>query len=515
MIELAMYLGVAAVGYAVAFRLRLPAIPVLMVLGFGLSALPFAPTREYSRYILELGLAFLLFSAGIELSPRRFLHQTGAVLWVALTQFFLVGFIGTFSARWLGYSEISAVYIGFALSASSTLIVIRHLRRQQQMFQPFGRLVTGVLLVQDVALILLLTMLSAETSGDWETRVMAPVGLFAMAVVAVGCHYWIFPRLVKRLLSDDETLLLLALATLFGFVGVGQVLRVPFVVGAFLAGFSLSSFPVNGLLRGLIGSLTDFFQALFFTALGSLIIFSGVGVLVDSLLLSAMVFLVTPPIVTAVAEWCGQSSRSGVESGLLLAQTSELGVVFALIGWNQGHLGDSEFTLIAMVAAITMTVTPLVATDGFTWKLLKWHPGRRKPLRALSVEGHILVIGFGRAGMWSVKPFLDAGFRVVVVDDDPTVVAMLAKTKVECWRGDGSDVRILEMVQARKAHLIVAAVPKLADLLNIIRYAEGVRVVARVQEESEARVIEEAGGVAIRNAVAAETEFLKWFENNC
>jgi len=515
MTVLAMYLGVAAIGYAIAFRFRLPSIPVLMVLGFGLSLLPFAPDREYARYILELGLAFLLFSAGIELSPRRFLHQTGAVLWVALTQFFLVGFIGTFAAKTLGYNEISALYIGFALSASSTLIVVRHLRKRQQMFQPFGRLVTGVLLVQDIALILLLTLLSSETSGDPETRILAPAGLVVLSGIAVFCHYWLFPRLVKKLLSDEETLLLLALATLFGFVGCGQLLKVPFVAGAFLAGFSLSSFPINGLLRGLIGSLADFFQALFFTVLGSLIVLSGGGVLAHAVLLAAMVFLVTPPIVTWVAERCGQSSRSGIESGLLLAQTSELGVVFALIGWNQGHLGDTEFTLIAVVAALTMTVTPLVANDRFTWRLLRWHPGRRKPLSSLPLEGHILVLGFGKAGMWSVKPFLDAGYSVIVVDDDPMVVSMLSRTKVVCLRGDGSDVRMLEMLQARKAHMIVAAVPKLGDLLNIIRYARGVRVLARVQEEDEAQEIEKAGGVAIRNAVAAEGEFLKWFESNC
>lgn len=513
MIDLALFLGVAAIGYAIAFRLRIPSIPVLILLGLALALSPLAPGQAFSRDILELGIAFLVFSAGIELAPRRFAHQTSAVWWVALLQFIIMGFIGTFCAEALGYGKIAAIYIGFALSASSTIIVIGHLRRQQQMFQPFGRLVTGVLLVQDVALILLLTLLTAAPGGDLLAKAQAPIGLLALGGASVFCHYHLLPRLVEKLLSDDETLLLLGLATLFTFLGVGYLLGVPFVAGAFLAGFALSAFPVNGLLRGLIGSLTDFFQALFFTALGTLLIMTDLTTVWQAALLTMMVFIVTPPIVTAVAEWRGQTSRSGIESGLLLAQTSELGIVFALTGWSQGHIGETEFALIALVASITMTLTPIVATDAVTWKLLHWHPSRRRKLPRLDLEDHVLLLGFGSAGMWTAKPLMEAGYKILVIDDDPTVIAMLSRTKVPCLRGDGSDPRVLEMVQARKAILIIAAIPKLSDLLQIIQYAQGVRVVARVLEETEAQVIEKAGGIAIRNADAAEFEFAKWFEN--
>ncbi len=512
--ELPVFLGVAAVGYALAFRLKLPAIPVLIVLGLLLSYSPLAPGRDSSYLMVEFGLAFLVFAAGIELSPRRFTHQTSAVLWVAIVQFASVGLLCILAASGLGYGQKEAVYIGFAVSASSTLVVIRHLRAQQQMFQPFGRLVTGVLLVQDVALIVVLVVMSSN-AGGWQGVVQEVGGLLFLAGVAAFCHYRLFPWISKRLQSDDESLLLVGLAVLFLFVGAAWGFGFPLIAGAFLAGFSLASFPMSGLLRGQIGSLGDFFQAIFFTALGTLLGVSSLITLWHAVLLSGLVFVATPPIVALIAEWRGQTSRSGIESGLLLAQTSELGIVFALVGMQMGQIGEEVFTLLALVAAITMTVTPMIATDTMTWKLLHWHPSRRRPYPSVDLRNHVLVLGFGGAGMWVVKPLLAAGYEVLVVDDDPIVIREISKTKVAWWRGDGSDERTLNAVRAKEAKLVLAAMPRVPDLIKVIRYLQGVPVVARVFDEEEARKIERAGGVAILNSEAATEQFMLWFSNFC
>lgn len=514
MIDLALFLAVAAVAHALALLLRLPAIPVLMLGGVALGLAPFGPDRDFARIILELGLVFLVFSAGIELSPRRFAHQTSAVLWVAMVQFLLVGAICIFVARGIGYGDTASIYIGFAFSASSTLVVIRHLRAQQQMFQPFGRVVTGVLLVQDVALVLLVAVLAADATSPWSWAVSMG-WFFLLGSIAILAHYHILPRLARSLAADDETLLLVSLATLFVFLGATYLMGLPLVAGAFLAGFALAAFPVNGLVRGLIGSVTDFFQALFFVSLGLLLVIPSWNLIGHSLLFALLVFVITPPIVAIVAEWRGQSSRSGIESGLLLAQTSELGIIFALIGTELGHLGPEEFSLIALVAAITMTVTPFVATDRVTWRLLHWHPSRRRKVPPMELRGHVLLLGFGSAGMWAVKPLREAGYEILVVEDDPVVVEMLSKTKVPVLRGDGSDPRILARVNAREAKLIIAAIPRLGDLVQVIQAARGVPVVARALENSEIEAIERAGGLAISNSEAALTEFLKWFDNFC
>jgi hypothetical protein len=225
------------------------------------------------------------------------------------------------------------------------------------------------------------------------------------------------------------------------------------------------------------------------------------------------VFLVTPPVVALMAEWRGLNARSGVESGLLLAQTSELSIIFALVGVSLGHIDQNVFTTLALVAAITMTLTPFLATDTVTWKLLHLHPARHRKPPPVQLDGHVVVLGFGSAGMWLVKPLLDAGYRVVVVDDDPAVIDELARRDVITFRGDGSDKRTLEAVRAADAKMVIASLPRVGDLLKVIAYLPGVEVVARVFEESEARAVERAGGTAILNSEAARDEFLKWFGN--
>src|SRR5680860_59475 len=107
-------------------------------------------------------------------------------------------------------------------------------------------------------------------------------------------------------------------------------LELPLVVGALLAGVALSGFPVDALVRPQLASIGDFFSAIFFTALGALIgVPSGLE-LFQALVLAVLLIVVTPPLVTVVAEWTGLSARPAIEAGLLLAQASELSLVVGL-----------------------------------------------------------------------------------------------------------------------------------------------------------------------------------------
>lgn len=511
MMELAVLLAAAAIAHGLALRWRLPALPLLILCGWTLSLTPLAPAPAVVSALVEAGAVFLVFSAGIELQPRRFARHFPAVAWVAAGQFLLVGLAGVLLARQLGYDVRGAVYAGFALSASSTLVVIRHLRARQQMFQTFGRVVTGVLLLQDAVVVALIVWLAAGGGVGEGGLALARAG--ALALAAGWCHLRLFPFLFSKLRSDDESLLLVGLGTLFAFGGAAAALDLPLIAGAFLAGFAMASFPGNGLLRGLLGSLSDFFHSLFFTALGLLVSLAGWAEWAHAVLFSFLVLVVTPPVVTFLAEWRGLNARSGLESGLLLAQTSELGIVLALVGVQAGALSLSQAAAIALTAAITMTLTPFLTAEGLVWRLLRWHPGRSRPLASLALKDHVLVLGFGSAGMWSVKPLREAGHQVLVVDEDPGVVEALSQAGVPWWRGDASDEHTLEAVGARQARLILAGLPRLGDILKVIQHAAGVPVVARVFESSEAEAVEAAGGIPILNSDAAAGEFLEWFSN--
>ncbi len=508
----AIILLVAAVGYGVARWIRVPIIPLLIVAGSVVAALGLLPRDETVEDAFELALAFLVFSAGMELNPDRFRRDIKAVLWVGAAQFFGIAALGFLIARLLGFGDVAAAYVAIALSTSSTLVVVQQLKQQQQMFEPFGRLVLGVLLVQDLLMIIVIVLVAHWSDGRWAVvRAMGAVGI--LAGLALSFQRWFMPWVIKRLRPDEETLLLLVLALLFGFVSLAHFAEISPVAGAFFAGFGLARFPVNGAARGQLLSFNDFFQAIFFTALGGLVVIPNLTMLLQSMILAVGVWLITPPLVALVAEWRGLTSRPALESGLFLAQTSEFALVLGFTGTRiLEQISTEVFSLIALVAVLTMTLTPLVATDRFTSFLLHFHPWRYRTEREANLRDHALMLGFGAGGMWMMKPLRQAGFEVMVVDDDAALIEQLNRMSVPCLRGDGSDQRILGKARARQARLILCSMRRVEDARRVLRYAPGVPVFVRVFEDEDARKVKDLGGIPVLNSTAAANTFMEWFD---
>ena len=517
----ALLLLTAAAGYGVARWLRLPSLPVLIAAGMALTIGGFVPAgllpgeaadREdgAAMMVLELGLIFLVFSSGVELNPRRFAKRGATVSWVGALQFGVSAVIGFATARWTGFGNVEATYIGLGLAASSTLVVLRQLRMRHAMFEPFGRLVSGVLLLQDAVLIAVIVVLYRLDSGI--SGMAVDLGLTMM----LGGAAWlaqkrIIPALVKRMKPDEESLLLWLMAVLFAFAGAAYWMGLPPVAGAFAAGFAFSAFPLNGLVRGQLSSLTEFFQALFFVALGVIVGIPDAAHWLTALGFSAIVVLLTPPLVAALAEWRGMSARASIESGLLLAQTSEFSLLLGLGGVTLGHLSADGFAILAMTCLITMTLTPFLGRESVAHALLPLHPFRKSRAAATPPEGHVLVLGFGSAGMWTVKPLRARGHEVLVVDDDAVVCRELARLGVPVMRGDGSDKETLDRAGANRAVLVIASMRRAGDALKVLEHVRDVPVVARVFEADEAEIIRAAGGIPVLNSEAAADTFMAWF----
>ncbi len=538
MTGLALLMTAAAIGFGLSKRLRIPVIPLLLAMGIGLSFLRSvvpgdlmgeALKPEFLEGLLELGLAFLVFTAGTELNPLRFKNQKKAAWLVGLIQFAVAGGVGFALAQALGFNGLDAFYLAIAVSTSSTLVVIRQLRIWLRMFEPFGRMVTGALLLQDLLMIVWLVML-AHLGGADSDLLLSVAALLGLGTLAIVCQAKLMPWLLLRMRYhgpnklklepgdrprlDEESLLLVVLSTLFVFAGGANFLGLPPVVGAFFAGFSLSSFPLNGVVRGAHASLSDFFLAVFFTALGALITIPEPGLLLRALALALMVILLTPPLVAGIAEFSGLSVRAAIESGLLLAQTSELSLVLALTGVVAGHIGHDLFSAIALIAVATMSVTPLVANDRVVSRLLHLHPSRRRPQEDGTHENHVLILGFGTGGMWVVKPLQKAGHDLLVIDDDPAIISQLEKLGILCLRGDGADEKVLRKANAAKAKLILAGMRRVRDAARLLEHVGDTPVLVRVLEDHDAQAIQALGGIPILNSEAAMETFANWFEKS-
>jgi Kef-type K+ transport system membrane component KefB len=509
-IGIALLLLAAATAHGLAKALRVPAIPLLLLGGVALATLGFVPPGRLLEYLIVLGLSVLVFVGGTELNPRRVRAWRPVALRVGLVQFTLIGAAAFGLAMALGYGAQASLYVALALSASSTLVVVRLLQQRLQLFEPFGRLVIGVLLLQDIVIILMIPVVVRLNDGI-AAILLGVVGAAALLLLSFVTLRWVSPRLIERLHFDDERLLLAILTVLFVFIGIAELLGLPIVAGAFLAGVALSPFPVSGVVRGQLLSLGDFFNAIFFTALGVLLSIPTLQELAHALLFIALVLIVTPPLVTAVAERFGLSARSALESGLLLSQTSEFSIVVALQGLVLGQLTQGTFTVIALVTAITMVLTPFFATDRVTWWLLRFHPTSGAPEPASPPRDHVLLLGCGENGMPLLETLTAAGIDVVAVDDDPAVIAQLQQGDIHAIRGDGSDYSVLRRAGARDARLIISTIRRPLDNETVLDYAVGVKVIVRVFEAEEAERLRALGATPVLYSEAAAENFLRWY----
>ncbi len=511
MTVLTLLLAAAALGYGVSRWTGLPALPVLLLAGVVATAL--VPVdADYLEDVLVLGLTLLVFTAGIELNPARVRRWRNAAISVGLLQFLVLGAVGVGMGLLLGIDLEPALYLGLALSASSTLVVVRLLQQRQQLFEPLGRLVTGVLLLQDLLVILMIPVVTRIGDG-WEAVAAGVGGTLALTLGAWVMIRWGASFLVQRMAFDEESMLLVVVALLFLFLGASWALDLPLVTGAFLAGVSLSAFPVNLLVRGQLSSLSDFFHALFFTALGAFLPFPTSMAWVQGALFAGAVLVLTPPLVAWLAERAGFSARPALGAGLLLAQTSEFSLVVALLGVSTGQLPGELLTVIALVTVVTMVLTPFLATHRVALALMKVHPSRVRPgEKGATREGHVLLLGCGRNGMTLLEELILGPHPVVVVDDDPALVDRLAEADVEVIRGDISDPAVLRAAGASRARVVVSTIRRVEDHAPLLELKREGPTLIRVFHEEEARQVEAGGAIPVFYADAAAQEILDWLD---
>lgn len=516
MTGLAAILIAAAAAHALARATRIPVIPLLLLGGLALTGGGVAPPPEMLHAGVEMGLIVLVFAAGVELTPRRIGRRSRAVMTVGISQFLLLSAGGWVVAMLLGFDATASLFIGGALAASSTLVVVGLLKKRQQMFESFGRLVTGILLLQDAGIVATIVVLDQIDDGPMAMATSL-ASAAAMGVLAWAGQRWVVPWIALHARYDDERLMLWVLTVLSCACGMAWLLNVPLVAGAFIAGVTLSGFPMNGLVRGILNSLTDFFLAVFFVALGAVLTIPPGSYVLPGVILSAFLILATVPLVTVIAERAGLSTRSAIEGGLLLSQTSEFSIVIALQGLAAGALTGEMFSLIALITVGTMTVTPFISNPLVTDWFVRLDPRRlwhRKPPEARS--GHVLVLGLGTAGQQVLQWLVDHGRDVVVVDEDSGVVAGVAKRGIPAFQADGSNPDILAQLHAREAKTVLCLLPRLQDAERVLEHLSGspARVVVRVFEPWEGERIARAGGVPVVTAAAGADRFDAWFAQN-
>lgn len=474
--QVALILGLAATGGALAQLLRQPLIVAFIAIGILLGPSVFGIVAHSTEIELfaRLGIALLLFVVGLKLDLHVIRTVGPVALASGLGQVVFTSAIGYLIALLLGMSHVTAVYVAVALTFSSTIIIVKLLSDKREVDALHGRIAVGFLIVQDIVVVLVMIGLTAfgQAEGDtnlgWAALQILLKGAAMLLAVALLMRY-VLPGLLRRLAHSSELLMLFAIAWAVLGAVMGDILGFSREVGAFLAGVSIASTPYREQVAARLVSLRDFLLLFFFIELGATLDLSMLGAqLSASVVFSLFVLIGNPLIVMIIMGYMGYRKRTGFLAGLTVAQISEFSLILAALGLSLGHLGQDTVGLITLVGLITISASTYMILYSHT--LYEWLAPwlsvfeRKVPHREIDsilssgTHADVLLVGLGRYGAALAANLRDQGCSLLAVDFDPTNVEQHARNGYRVHYGDAEDPEFVATLPLAQMRWVVSTV---------------------------------------------------------
>ncbi|HET9025380.1 MAG TPA: cation:proton antiporter [Burkholderiaceae bacterium] len=483
--RIALLLALATVAATLALRLRQPTIVAFLLVGIlvGPSVLGWvAPTGEVHLFA-EIGIAVLLFVVGLKLDINL-VRQLGTVALVAgAGQMALTVACGLGLALLLGFDFIASVYLAIALAFSSTIVIVKLLSDQREIDALHGRIAMGILILQDIAVVVAMIAIGSWTSdaeSPWRTVALIAVKLAVGAAAIALLMRFVLPRLLAVLARSQELLLVFALAWGIALATLGEAFGFSKEVGAFVAGFALASTPFREAISTRLTSIRDFLLLFFFVNLGAQVDLSTIGDAVGpAIVLTVFVLLGKPLIVMAIMAGLGYRKRTNLLTGITLAQISEFSIIFIAMGGRLGQVDESTLGLITLVGLVTIPLSAIliINSDALFRALDPWLGlfERSKPGRELAFEARpdggttdALVFGLGRYGSRLLEELRKGGVNVTGVDFDPEAVRALRANGVDARFGDAEDPHLIATLPLDEARSVVCTLPSVEANRSLI-----------------------------------------------
>jgi CPA2 family monovalent cation:H+ antiporter-2 len=366
--DLALILIAGALTNLIFRRIRQPLVLGYIIAGFlvgpNFDVLPTVADTQNIDTLAEIGVIFLLFSLGLEFSFKKLMRVGGEASVTAFVEIIFITVAGYYMGILMGWSKMDSLFLGGMLASSSTTIIIRAFDELGVKTKQYARIVFGVLVVEDIVVILLMVLLStiAVTQQFQGSEIIFTILklLFFLALWFIG-GIFLLPTLLKKSknLLDNEVLLILTLGLCLGMVVLATEVGFSAELGAFIMGSIIAETTSAEKVEHLIRPVKDLFGAVFFVSVGMMIdpeaiIQYGVPVIFVTLLTLFGKLLST----TVGALLSGQPLKQSVQVGMSMAQIGEFAFIVATLGLSLGVISDFLFPVAVGASAITTFTTP-------------------------------------------------------------------------------------------------------------------------------------------------------------
>ncbi|HLC85909.1 MAG TPA: cation:proton antiporter [Candidatus Nanoarchaeia archaeon] len=480
-IDLSIIILVATILGLIAKIFRQPLILAYVITGIVLGPMGWSVVHESEALTLfsQIGIALLLFIVGVNLSPKN-LREIGRISLIAgLGQVIFTAIAGFFLVKALGFQTIDSIYIAIALTLSSTIIIIKLLTDKNELDTLYGKILLGILLIQDLVAVITLVLITGLRPGS---NIAIELILTIIKGIILLAGIWIvFRFIVSKFFnraSKTPELLFLGSVT-WCFLGALAAIKLGFSLemGAFLVGVAIGNSDYNFHIGAKVRPLRDFFIAIFFINLGLGMVFSSVMELtIPIIILSLFVLIGNPIIIFILMILIGYKSRTSLITGLALAQISEFSLILMAVGLKLGHVTQKASMLVAVVGIITITgSTYLITYSNKIYKTMNKFLKRfeRKELieiidkKILEDKYDIILFGCHRTGYSIIDKIKDK--KILVVDFNPKIIDSLKKSGIKAVNADIHDNEMIMELSKLKPKIVISTVPALEANEMIVR----------------------------------------------
>lgn len=483
--SIALIFGFSVVLGAFFKKLRMPLLVGFLVAGL-LTGLEYFDDQaiHWVKHASEFGAAFLMFAIGLEVNFKQFKKIGWVIVWMAILQLLMFIFLSYGLFAIFGYSLVASIVFSMTIAFSSTLLVATVLRDKKQMQSLHGRVLIGVLLIQDLIVILLLFLLPFLSDTSIElSQFIHKVGISFLAVLLAGMvGRFMFRRIMHYFRENSDVIFLLAVAwvllliVLFGHEWIG----LPVELAGLVAGLSLNEVFERDRIAGWFDPVKDYFLVFLFFYVGAQV---NLEWFIEEwrlvVVLMVVIVLVKAVIGFITAGLAGFPRKVMMNVGVGLGNMSELGFVILPLAVRMELIDSRDMTIFSMLILLTLVLSSIVLyrTNDMCWgfcslfKALENQKIIKPQMVTDQLKGRKVLIGCHRAG-WAVLRSLNNVKNLTVIDFNLQTVNRLRAMGYSALYCDVGDKRFLQEIGLCKAKMIVSTIPDFIDNLGVVNFVK-------------------------------------------
>jgi CPA2 family monovalent cation:H+ antiporter-2 len=474
--------------------------------------------KESLSHIAEFGIVFLMFTIGLEFSIKHLKSMKKEVFVFGTLQVMLTGAIFTLIAYYLLHIEIkSSIILGFALSLSSTAIVLKMLNERNEIHSGYGRAVVGILLFQDLAVIPILLMISIFTSHTdsitlllLKTLASAGIVFFILfiggKIVLEKFFNWVTST------NSEEIFLVSVLLVVMSASLISEMFGFSFSLGAFIAGMTIAETRYKYRIESDLIPFRDILLGVFFVTIGmqiDLLTILHYGHLIVLFLFAIMALKAI--ILFGVLSLMLQR-RTNLKTSLALFQVGEFSLAIFALAHHNNLLSNTQNQIMIITVVLSMIVTPFVLknlkliADKFT----KEPEIEYEAIKSSGYKNHIIICGYGALGQKIAQHFKYLGLSYIILEHDKDLVALGESKDEPIILANAMQRQTLEAVDIKDSFAVIVAIDNTQKLRltceAISSIDSDINTIVKVKNESHKKIIE---GFEIKHIVNASQEMAK------